>query len=269
MAGISRRAALAGLGAAALLPRAALGATACCDIRYLEGLGQAGALHPSVAFIPPSLIHPSYQLAIYINAGARSEASQKMWVLRRNGANWRLGLWDADYWAGKAPNAPPAYSWPVSTGRKYSDSPSGPTPLGIFNVDDRNHRHRKGWGSPGMFHSIYFDLHYRGGRASGVAMHGTTRSKYRLLGRIDSHGCVRMTQANAEQMWQVFHPGDARGAASPLWGEVPRYFRSEPRADGRPRYGYVRDGSLLQDESARVLTKEGYRAVIVVFRDDL
>ena len=267
-------------------------------IAYLESLGRPGALRDGMAFIPPSQIDEAYSHVLYVNTSTSGGGGQKMWVLERRdrqsestqtasldfGADlvralgqgkgdWRVAIHDPGYWArrGLPPGAEPPYSWPVSTGRHYpGDRRSGPTPLGIFNVDDRNHRHRRGWGSPGMYNSIYIDLHYSSGRASGVAMHGTTGGMYSRLGRADSHGCIRMTQTNADQIWAMFHPGGAKGAGSPLWGEVPRYFSSAPAEGYQSRHGYVRDGSFLYDSSGQSrLMKNGYTALFIFFRDDL
>ena len=88
------------------------------------------------------------------------------------------------------------------------------------------------------------------------------------MGERASHGCIRMTQGNADQVWDLLHPGGARRSDSPLWGTVPRYFRSSPHDSLATRSGYVTDGSLLFDEAGALLTKPGYRAVIVIFRDD-
>ena len=235
-------------------------------IDYLENLGAPGALNPKIAFIPPSRIDAAYSHVIYVNAATKGDAAQKMWVLERAGSGWTLALHDDDYWADKGT---PMYSWPVSTGRVYpGEKRAGPTPLGIFNVDDRNFRHRKGWGSPGMYNSIYIDLHYSGGRMSGVAMHGTTKSMYKRLGTADSHGCVRMHQTNADRIWSMFHPQNKPGQSSPLWSEVPRYFKSKPSGGRATRWNYVRDGSFLQNASGERLTKPGYSALFVFFRDD-
>ena len=259
---------MAAIGAASTLPFAAnaLEARQKFDLSYLENLGQPGALNPKVAFIPPSRIDPAYSHVVYVNTAIRSDGGQKMWVIERAGDGWQLALWDQEFWADKGT---PEYSWPVSTGRKYpGDSRSGPTPLGIFNVDDRSFRHRKGWGSPGMYNSIYIDLHYGGGRISGVAMHGTTSSKYKLLGKADSHGCVRMHQSNADMIWAMFHGDGKPGKNSPLWSEVPRYFKSKPSSGRATRWNYVRDGTFLHDANGERLTKPGYSVLFVYFRDD-
>jgi len=269
----TRRELLAGIGAgavAAALPAQAMEAPPV-GLAYPESLAAPGALNPRVAYIPPSRIDPAYSHAIYVNTALSGPGAQKMWVLRRGAGGWKLALWDETYWQDKGVAGTPPYSWPVSTGRKYpGDARSGPTPTGIFNVDDRRFRHRRGWGSPGMYNSIYIDLHYGSGRMSGIAMHGTPRSNYRKLGRADSHGCIRMTQANSEMVWRLFHGEGRPGATSPLWTEtVPRYFTSTPTSGYTARWGYVRDGSILSDaETGARLTKSGYAALFVFFRDD-
>ncbi len=270
--GVTRRNTLIGLGALGFVAAPRFGwaiEDAGVGIDYLEALGKPGALSERVKYLAPSQIDEAYSHVIYVNSAHRTPGAQKMWVIERDGDGWKLALWDEKYWENNG--ATPEYSWPVSTGRKYAgDSRSGPTPLGIFNADDRNHRHRRGWGSPGMYNSIYIDLHYRSGRASGVAMHGTTSSKYRKLGRADSHGCIRMTQANANSVWSMFHGEGRPGENSPLWSEVPRYFETPPARDRSARWGYVRDGTLLRDEeTGEVLTKPGYSVLFVFFRDDL
>ena len=247
-------------------------ATQNFGLAYLEGLAAPGALSPKVSYLAPSQVDPAYSHVIYVNTATRSKGGQKMWVIERDANGWQLALWDESYWAEQGWSGKPPYSWPVSTGRKYrGDSRSGPTPLGIFNVDDRDFRHRPGWGSPGMYNSIYIDLHYRGGRISGIAMHGTTKNKYRLLGSADSHGCVRMRQPNADKVWAMFHPNSQPGLSSPLWSDaIPRYFSSTPKRGRSNRWGYVRDGSFLfHKKSGKRLTKPGYAALFVFFRDDL
>lgn len=233
------------------------------------GIGYLNALTVAddAPFLPPSQLHPAYSHAIYVNTALSGPGAQKMWVIERAGNGWQLATHDEEYWQDKGD---PAYSWPVSTGRKYpGDSRSGPTPVGVFNIDERKHRHRPGWGSAGMYNSLYIDLHYSGGRVSGVAIHGTTQGQYRKLGRADSHGCVRMRQSNADKVWNLVHPDGARAEASPLWGEVPRFFTSDPQADMSARSGYVRDGSLLTAADGSVLMRPGYRMLFVFFRDDV
>lgn len=232
---------------------------------WLEALAGRG-ISP---YLPPSRLHEAYSHAFYVNTAFRGEAMQKMWALSRSGSGWRLELHDQGYWDRQGGSAD--YSWPVSTGALHPGAErAGPTPVGIFNLDERSARHSAGgWDAPGMYKSIYIDLHYSGGRASGVAMHGTTTARYARLGQPASNGCVRVTQAAMDAVWAIVHPGGARREASPLWGEVPRYFRSDPRDSMSARSGYVRDGSLLTDAAGNLLMKPGYRALFVFFRDDV
>jgi hypothetical protein len=260
---------------------------------YLENLTP----RKGVAFIKPSEVHSSYQMIIYINTATSGDGRQKMWVLERDNSGeattshtgltangtviddqprqpWRLALWDKKFWKKKGwteVEAIPPYSWPVSTGRKYAgDGRSGPTPLGIFNIDDRKYRHKKGWYAPGMIHAMFIDLHYKSGRRSGVAMHGTTSGKYRLLGRADSHGCIRMHQTNALSLFKRVHGEKSKknlSEANPLWGTMPRYFKNQS-SDQKRRTAYVRDGSYLVSEEGELLTKDGLQILMVHFRDD-
>eukprot|EP01037_Dinobryon_pediforme_P002562 gene2563-2601_t len=90
-----------------------------------------------------------------------------------------------------------SYDWPVSTaGRGYI------TPHGTFGVQSMQtmHRSRKYHNSP-MPHSIFF--------SGGFAIHGTTAEAH--LGRPASHGCVRLSRANAATLFAlVKREGGAR-----------------------------------------------------------
>jgi len=265
-------------------------------IEYLESIaGTAGA-----TFRPPSELDPRFTMALYVNAAARGKTAQRMWMLQRDelGGPWRLAMWDKGYWRrqGLPAGQTPPFSWNVSTGRKYrGDRRSGPTPTGVFGIDERRYRMSRGYHAPGMINVAYIDLHYSSGRRSGVAFHGTTRGRYRVLGRIDSHGCIRMTQANALALINRMQGRDGVLSEAMRYGEVPRFWKSESR--GR-RWGYRRDGvphalpqqvasnapadasseltgageALLSDAAPSaqfpsVLTKTGYRAVTVIFKN--
>ncbi|MEO0618616.1 MAG: L,D-transpeptidase, partial [Pseudomonadota bacterium] len=202
-------------------------------LRYLEGL------KGKERFKAPSELDPRFTMALYVNTAARGPHAQRMWMMQRDalGGAWSLAMWDDGYWRRRGlPNAmTPPYSWPVSTGRHYrGDRKSGPTPTGVYTIDERKYRMAYGYTVPGMINVTYIDLHYSSGRRSGVAFHGTTRSKYRKLGRIDSHGCIRMTQPNARALLDRLRGRDGVLSEAMRWGEVPRFWKRER---GGTRYG--------------------------------
>ncbi len=140
-------------------------------IAYLESLDGIDN------FVAPSTIDWRYETVIYINLATNGNTAQRMWVLHRDRddltagvgldaigtliANagdgqtdgltsepaklpWRLGMWDQAYW--DKHGQVPTYSWLVSTGRKYpGDKFSGPTPAGVFNLDERRGRQKLGF----------------------------------------------------------------------------------------------------------------------------
>ena len=82
------------------------------------------------------------------------------------------------------------YVFPVSTGRRGYETPSGtfrPTLLLRMHYSRRYHR------AP-MPHSIFFTYH-------GHAIHGTT--EVRNLGRAASHGCVRLAPEAARRLFEM------------------------------------------------------------------
>lgn len=264
-------------------------AQADAALAYLEGL--KGKPQP---YLAPSEIDPRYTIALYVNTAGKGPNKQRMWVLHREsvGGAWSLAMWDKAYWkkAKLGDDERPAYSWPVSTGRYYpGDRKSGPTPTGIYSLDERKRRYGRGWMQDGMIHVLHIDLHYSDGRMSGVAFHGTTPGRYRRLGSIDSHGCVRMHQRNALALLDRVTGKDGVLAEEMRWGEVPRFWRTEK---GNRRTGYTRDGtppaplsptleagasvSSTAEPSASAtpsqtipaeLTKTGFRAIAVIFQD--
>lgn len=81
------------------------------------------------------------------------------------------------------------YTWAVSTGRAGYNTPNGsyrPQRL------ERHWRSRK-YGMAPMPHSIFF----RG----GYAIHGT--NMVGRLGRVDSHGCIRLAPGNARTLFEL------------------------------------------------------------------
>lgn len=213
---------------------------------YLESLKGS-----SERYKAPSELDARYTIALYVNAAGSGPWRQRMWVLQRDaiGAPWRLGMWDEEHWRkAKLPaGETPSYSWPVSTGRYYRGDPfSGPTPTGVFALDERKWRYGRGTTGPGMIHTMYIDFHYDNGRRSGVAFHGTLPGRYRRLGSIDSHGCIRMKQKNAASLLDRITGRDKALPPDMRWGEVPRFWTSER---GQNRAGYTRDGTTHPAEA--------------------
>ncbi|MEZ5774107.1 MAG: L,D-transpeptidase [Hyphomicrobiaceae bacterium] len=261
------------------------------------GLGQGGAiaylesLRGGADYLAPSEIDPRFTLAYYVNASGSGPNRQRMWVLARErvGGPWRLAMWDEAFWKkkGLGEGEEPTFSWLVSTGRKYpGDKFSGPTPLGVFGLDERRGRVVPGYAGPGMIHAMFIDLHYTGGRRSGVAFHGTTPGRYGRLGSIDSHGCIRMHQRNAMALLRRMTGRDGVLSEELRSGEVPRFWLSER---GGTRNGYRRNGqsiavekeamrrqmAVMADDAVAsdetrfppVLTKSGYRAIAIIFAE--
>lgn len=269
-------------GVLMLLVVACPGARAEEALSYLESLKGSDERYRA-----PSELDPRYTLALYVNTATQGPRRQRMWVLQREviGGPWRLAMWDEAYWrkADLDEGEAPSYSWPVSTGRYYrGDRFSGPTPTGVFALDERRWRWGRGTTSAGMIHTMYIDFHYADGRRSGVAFHGTTRGRYRRLGTNDSHGCIRMRQENALALLDRVTGRDGVLPEALRWGEVPRYWTSER---GQRRFGYTRDGTphpvavaegdedpeVATDAEAPgtgdVLTKTGFRAIAVIFQN--
>jgi lipoprotein-anchoring transpeptidase ErfK/SrfK len=76
------------------------------------------------------------------------------------------------------------YTWPVSTGRKGFETPTG--------------KYRPIWADAEHRSSVYEDapMPYAVFFVGGYAVHGTTEVKH--LGKPASHGCVRLDPANAQ-----------------------------------------------------------------------
>ncbi len=81
------------------------------------------------------------------------------------------------------------YNWPVSTGAKRYTTPSG-----VFKPEWMARKWRsKQYGNAPMPHSIFFH--------QGYAIHGTT--EVARLGKIASHGCVRLHPDNAAKLFEL------------------------------------------------------------------
>ncbi|WP_298351808.1 L,D-transpeptidase [Rhodoblastus sp.] len=98
-----------------------------------------------------------------------------------------------------------SYSWPISSARAGYVTPRGvfaPTSMQLMHYSKKYHH------SP-MPHSIFFH--------GGYAIHGTYATRW--LGRPVSHGCVRISPANAATLYSLVR---AEGATIRITGSPPR-----------------------------------------------
>lgn len=127
-------------------------------------------------------------------------------------------------------------------GRAADPQPYVDTPTGIYRINHRRSDVRR-YGK-GMWHSLYFDLIYPSGRESGLAIHGTSTKKYKYLGvKQDSHGCIRVTKAQANVMYENFINNAADWWSNDL-----------PDLNNRHR---------LKSENGKI--KAGTRALMIIF----
>ncbi len=117
------------------------------------------------------------------------------------------------------------YSWPVSTGIAEYDTPDGE--FQPFRME-RDHYSRE-WDDAPMPYSIFFTQ-------QGHAIHGTY---HKSLGRPASHGCVRLSVANAATLYALVKEQGVKNAHVTLTGDIPdsdagKIARQEPSYDDPP-----------------------------------
>src|SRR4029434_4617143 len=100
------------------------------------------------------------------------------------------------------------YQWPVSTGKAGFDTPSGK--YKAFRME-RDH-YSKEWDDAPMPFSIFFTQ-------KGHAIHGSLDTKN--IGRPASHGCVRLTPANAEKLFALVQEDGVLNTTVILTGQTP------------------------------------------------
>ncbi len=89
-----------------------------------------------------------------------------------------------------AVNGRQLYDWPVSTGGRGYDTPSGSFRPFRMEID----HYSVEWDNAPMPYSIFFTK-------TGDAIHGTYELRH--LGRPVSHGCVRLSVKNAATLWSL------------------------------------------------------------------
>ena len=133
------------------------------------------------------------------------------------------------------------YAWPVSTGQRGYDTPSGQyMPFRM----EKDHFSRE-WDDAPMPHSIFFT-------ARGHAIHGTEHT--RNIGRPASHGCVRLQPDNARVLFGLVKQQGMANGRVVLSGVTP-----SGGGGGMVRRGYDDDvtGSV---QPRRVVREYGYQA---------
>jgi L,D-transpeptidase catalytic domain len=130
------------------------------------------------------------------------------------------------------------HHWPVSTGLRAYDTPSGSyTPFRL----EEDHYSRE-WDDAPMPHSIFFTK-------KGHAIHGTTH--LRNIGRPASHGCVRLEPENARVLFGLVKRHGLPNTRVVLTGEVPASAPAVARRtlDHRDRPTYVEPRDARQYDS--------------------
>jgi hypothetical protein len=100
------------------------------------------------------------------------------------------------------------YKWPVSTGANGYDTPSGEFKPFRMEIDHRSDE----WDDAPMPYSIFFTQ-------MGNAVHGTYER--RSLGHAVSHGCVRLSLANAATLWALVKQQKMANTSVVVIGDIP------------------------------------------------
>jgi TonB family protein len=101
------------------------------------------------------------------------------------------------------------YTWSVSTGLPGYETPSGTYPARFMTKI----WYSKQWDDAPMPHAIFFTR-------EGHAVHGTDETK--KLGRLASHGCVRLAPENARTLFALVEEKGLENTQIVLNGETPR-----------------------------------------------
>ena len=100
------------------------------------------------------------------------------------------------------------YKWAVATGGIDYDTPSGAFKPFRMDID----HHSDEWDNAPIPHSIFFTQ-------TGNAIHGTYEQ--RSLGHAVSHGCVRLSLANAATLWGLVKRQKMANTTVVVTGDIP------------------------------------------------
>jgi hypothetical protein len=101
------------------------------------------------------------------------------------------------------------YVWPVSTGRSGYDTPSGSFKINRMDADHHSQEYEDAF----MPDSMFFDL-------EGHAIHGFNDVPH--LGMAVSHGCVRLSPANAAVLFNLVKAEGIGNTSVSIAGHIPR-----------------------------------------------
>jgi len=187
--------------------------------------------------LTPDLRH-HFDLFLFISTAARGPAAQRLYVFKKSsGGNLSL-----------------IYDWAASTGReKYEISPLGrraftETPAGFYQFDpNRMYRQYRSRAWDGAMPYAMFLNWEREGVPTGVALHATTRSTVRRLGKRASAGCIHISAENAALLFKMIR--------SDYRGQVPRFaYEDNDTMSNR--------GELMRDAAGKLEMTEGFRVLI-------
>ncbi|MGH6826685.1 L,D-transpeptidase family protein [Methyloceanibacter sp.] len=121
------------------------------------------------------------------------------------------------------------YTWPVSTGKRgYS------TPSGTYTASSMNEIwYSKQWDNAPMPHAVFY-------MKDGHAIHGTLEE--RNLGKPASHGCVRISRANATLLYALVKGTGLKNTQVVLSGTTPGGEAQVATQPAYPRYGDANAG---------------------------
>lgn len=143
------------------------------------------------------------------------------------------------------------YQWPVSTGQRGYDTPSGSFKAFRMEADHFS----KEWDDAPMPHSIFFTY-------EGHAIHG---SYAKTIGQPASHGCVRLAPENAATLFALVKEQGVLKTKVVLTGETPAgggapavAKRSKPRYDAGDTYGSYDDDQASVERQYRDTYRDTY-----------
>jgi len=118
----------------------------------------------------------------------------------------------------------PLYSWPVSTGMRGHATPAGT--FRPFRMEEEHYSEE--WDDAPMPHSIFFT-------AAGHAIHGSNATRH--LGSPASHGCIRISPANATKLFALVKSEGMSSTKVVVTGEPARVTqrRRAPQRQARVR----------------------------------